>query len=472
MGVALGWMALALAVVGGAPDAGQGGVPIRYSVRFVEVEGLGWRDTALARMTPVTRQGAATVWTAPSDVAKRLISCAAKSPSARVTEVPKVTAFSGATAHITTRASTRQFVTQVAWDRDQGTGEARSESVRTGWAVTMAGRKLDQGILVQMVLQDTQILAVHRVALSGKPAPTDPAAKKASYDPLKTGADAAPCCSSATGGSCCAVSEAPKAAVEVPEIGSQEVAGEWVIPKDGVLLVSFGPHTVADKDGKAVIRERLAIVEADEAAAPIGATVPHQAPWGSPVYRVVPVLPAPTAMAAAPAMASPSAAPAPIAVPAAPAAAMPPMPSRSIPQGYHADGKAAELPPLPPDEADADDDDDSSASAETRPSPQAKKLRKPGAKRVEKPEPPADTAMKKVQFSIANFQAIPSLFHQVSDQTVGLQFLLPIKPVSVKLPFNRRLELEIYGKVVHAPEPAHGSADLARKPAADGATTK
>ncbi len=28
-------------------------------------------------------------------------------------------------------------------------------------------------------------------------------------------------------------------------------------------------------------------------------------------------------------------------------APMPPVPSRSIPQGYHIDGKAADLPPLP-----------------------------------------------------------------------------------------------------------------------------
>ena len=82
MGVALGWMALALAVVG-APEAGRGGVPIKYTVRFVEVEGLGWREAVFARLTPVTRQGAATVWTAPSDVAKRMVQYAAKCPAAQ-----------------------------------------------------------------------------------------------------------------------------------------------------------------------------------------------------------------------------------------------------------------------------------------------------------------------------------------------------------------------------------------------------
>ena len=35
--------------------------------------------------------------------------------------------------------------------------------------------------------------------------------------------------------------------------------------------------------------------------------------------------------------------------------------------------------------------------------------------------------------------------------SVGLQFLLPIKPLSLKLPFGQRLELEIYGRVVSEP---------------------
>ena len=43
-----------------------------------------------------------------------------------------------------------------------------------------------------------------------------------------------------------------------------EVAGEWLIPNDGVLIVSMGVHTVADSSGKAVVRERLAVIEASE----------------------------------------------------------------------------------------------------------------------------------------------------------------------------------------------------------------
>jgi hypothetical protein len=154
-----------------------------------------------------------------------------------------------------------------------------------------------------------------------------------------------------------------------------------------------------------------------------------------------------------------------------PVAPMPPVPSRSIPQGYHLDGKAAELPPLPADQ----DDDDSSESAEPRPSPQTRPMPQPEPAPAPeaKPEPSrpsGDTAARKAQYSVPGFPTIPAMFQ--SGSSVGLQFLVPIKPVFFKLPFDRRLELEIYGRVVRNPAPPRSAAELATKPAKAGATTK
>ena len=96
---------------------GRGGVPIKYTVRFVEVEGLGWRDAVFTRLTPVTRQGAATVWTAPADVAKRMVAQRGEEPGRRDRlQAPAVTAWSGMPAHIATRDN-RQLVTQVCLER-------------------------------------------------------------------------------------------------------------------------------------------------------------------------------------------------------------------------------------------------------------------------------------------------------------------------------------------------------------------
>jgi hypothetical protein len=35
----------------------------------------------------------------------------------------------------------------------------------------------------------------------------------------------------------------------------------------------------------------------------------------------------------------------------------------------------------------------------------------------------------------------------------GLQFLMPIKPLSIKLPFNQKLEIDVIGKVVPDTDP-------------------
>ena len=59
--------------------------------------------------------------------------------------------------------------------------------------------------------------------------------------------------------------------------------------------------------------------------------------------------------------------------------------------------------------------------------------------------------------------AMPAVF-LAANPTVGLQFLMPIKAVSLKLPFNRRLEIEIFGRIIRNPEPAEASAELVAKP--------
>ncbi len=183
--------------------------------------------------------------------------------------------------------------------------------------------------------------------------------------PLRAGAAAASAdqgCAK-TGDCCVTVSydskdqDVAKVAVDVPEIGTQEVAGEWLIQPGEVLLVSFGAYTAANADGKAVVKERLAMIEAEAVAA-----------------LAVPFPPRPAAMLPVP-VPNVSAMPRlplepPPAVPPAAAMPMPVVPSRTIPQGVHADGTAAELPPLPADEME---DDPSTESSEPRPSPQMKR---------------------------------------------------------------------------------------------------
>ncbi len=615
MGLALGWMAIALAGLAGTPQTERTNGPIRYTVRFVEADGLGWREGVFTRLTPVSRQGAATIWTAPRAVMPKLLESATKDSGSNGWMSPIMSARPGAPVHFAIRKN-QQLVTQVAWNGDDRPEMAKSETVRTGPVGTMTGRQIDQGVLVQLVLEDTEVRAVHRVTLAGaeahncqatpsaaamvkpqafigqgkaagltayayqiqdsqaggccssatcgtetkavktgaeqsvdrvlvlslppliespmpcethphgtiseirikgsatipveiikakllsktgqpidmhkidadikslmhakwfsdvqvyyapfqdgrrslyfevheKPAPThaDPATETCPNAPAAVNSTAstdcasqkdeviqahlerispasAVCTSSTSSVACVKGDETRAVAIEVPEIDSQEIMGEWLVPKDGILLVSFGPHTVADKDGKAVVRERLAIVEAEgitDGAVQRTSRVPGFVP--SPRS----VLP--------PATAAPRTIPAPVVAPKVPIA-VPVPPSRSIPQGAHPDGTPAELPPLPADEIETPHP---SQSAEPSPSPQIKKTQPPA-------NPESDSQAKKTGYQTTpTSTAIPGMF--LATPNVGLQFLVPFKPISFQLPFNRRLEIEILGRVVPNPEP-------------------
>jgi hypothetical protein len=59
--------------------------------------------------------------------------------------------------------------------------------------------------------------------------------------------------------------------------------------------------------------------------------------------------------------------------------------------------------------------------------------------------------MNKTEYQAPRFPAIPTLFQPMPS--IGLQFLVPLKVLSLQLPFNRRLEIEIFGRVVRNTEP-------------------
>jgi hypothetical protein len=486
MGVALGWVAFALAGVAAAPHPERQPQQITYTVKYVQTEGLGWREVVFTRLKPVSRQGAATIWTVPRDATTQLVEQVIKHPTGAVLQAPKITAFGGVAASVHSR-SNHKLVTQVGWNGDDHAAEAATENVRVGWHTTMVGRKLDQGILVQVVLEDTQIRAVHHVNLPAHVRMVyQPESLKPESTPKSEGAavSRSPVVASGTqkaagltayayswkakkaesgdekcaeSEDCCEATECTSkdrevrtVAIDVPEIGSQEVAGEWLIPNGECLLVSFGAFTVADKDGKAIVKERLAIIGAEETTE--ATAFPRATALASPGTRPMPIYVAP--MTTPPPIGRPV--PAPV-VPLPPVAGgpaptplgalplpVPAVPSRSFPQGVHADGKIADLPKLPDDEAD--DATFSSESAEPLPSPQTKQ---PIPAKPSKPatKPTADGGATKAEFVAPKAPSL-SLTSFFPTSTGGMQFLLPIKPFTLKLPFNQKLQIEILGKVV------------------------
>ena len=474
MSIALGWLAV-LASMAGAPVPRVDGPSITYQFQVIELHGLQWREGTVHGLKPVTSRGGVTVWTAPADFLKQLPEGAGK----KVLNAPRITACSRAAAHITTRRN-HPYVTQVAWRGESAAPRQTTETVREGLAATVSGRSIDQGVLVQLVIEDTEVRSVHTLTLpdpaqphvarteldctdgdiwigaqripvkdfelrmacpaempnstqafcpAACPAATvDAATKQAAWQPSTKEAccaDDKACavqCHPVRRACCCqkkstwTAKPARSAQVQVPEIGRAEIAGEWLIPHDEVLLVGFGPHTVADKDGKAVVRERLAMITVNEVDMP--KVDADSEPLGLPL--TMPKVARPTTAA----LPSPA------------------LPSRSLPQGIHADGTPAELPPLPDDDKVTPAPDE---SAEPRPSPQKHKTQSSKAP-VARPAAPSDSKAAKAMFSLPK-----NLFSPAAMPAIGipkLQFTMPLEPFEMRLPFNQKLQLELIGRVV------------------------
>jgi hypothetical protein len=474
MSIALGTLAVVLAGLGGPNPPRSEGPEISYQFKMIELRGLEWRTACGQGLKPVASRDGVAVWTAPRDFLKSL-------PAGTVTEpltAPRLVAYENAVAHITSRRS-QPFVTQAAWRGDQDSARETTEMVREGMAATIRGRRIDQGVLAYLVIENTEVRAVHTVELparklaqqspvaskvagacdmacaaAGHVKACDQAVTQAAFDPVPDQA----CCATqvAKAAGCgaaksaeCAMSHRTEALngsggqahattgqsvqLRVPEIGRGEIAGEWLIPRDEVLLVGFGPHTVADKDGKAVIREQLALITAEE-------VVPRAAHGELEVPTPPHAMPRLARPAEATASASPST-----------ALPMPAVPSRSLPQGVNADGTAADLPPLP-DEVKPETS--SSESSDPRPSPQAKRPQPEASPTGKAPAKPA--AVKDAKATKAAFGFPGGLFRPAGLPTIGLpnlQFMLPLKPFELKLPLNQKLQLELIGRVVPDTDP-------------------
>jgi hypothetical protein len=142
--------------------------------------------------------------------------------------------------------------------------------------------------------------------------------------------------------------------IEVPEVAHASAAGEWLVPNDSSLVVSLGAQTTADEQGKAVVVERLVLIE----ARPVTDASVNETAMTQPFSLVAPNRPVSTARDLAPAGQPGGTKP----------MAMPSVPSRSLPQALAADGSPVELPPLPDD---ASTPASTSGSAEPCASPQA-----------------------------------------------------------------------------------------------------
>src|SRR5206468_2555822 len=131
---------------------------IQYQVRVLEMDGLGWRESLYSRLRPVAHQGSTTVWTAGRDLTRALADRAV-----RVVTGPRVVAPSEVTAQVA-QSSIRKVASRWTRHADGPIDRAITvaytpdlEELRDGYQLTVSGRKIDQGILARMVVDETRV---------------------------------------------------------------------------------------------------------------------------------------------------------------------------------------------------------------------------------------------------------------------------------------------------------------------------
>ncbi|WP_406700807.1 hypothetical protein V5E97_18630 [Singulisphaera sp. Ch08] len=292
-----------IALLGADSSPNRGTPPIQYRVKLLEMDGLKWRESIYARLQPVARQGSCVIWTANQEVIKPLVDRAS-----RVLMSPQLMADPDAVAAYSQR-TTRKVASQLTRHADGPLDHAVAvayttdhEDLREGCQFTMSGRKLDQGMLVRMVVEEVKVTAVHQVKLAEFVPKKDEQGEQTILNPK----------------------------LDVPEVVRGTLEGEWLIPNGGVLVASLGAHTLDDGTGKAIVRERLMLIEASPAS--VRTTVDLTQAVGRSFTYVAP--------------ARVSTIPMPDRIPAM-AGQVPAMPSRSLPMARTADGTPVPLPPLP-----------------------------------------------------------------------------------------------------------------------------
>ena len=264
MSIALGLLAVAL--TGEAP-------PVSYTVKFVDIHGLQWRGDLFHQLRPVPREGV-TAWLADREAIQALTDRVQADPTSSLTQAPRVTADEGAPALVET-GSTIHYIAGLERIADGPPLKAskvsflpREGQVKEGLRATLAARADGEGMLVKVAAEESRCLAMHTFRVTDGVAGATPQSRPTTL----TGT------------------------VQVPEVETSRVEGEWAIPKGEFLIVSLGAHSPGGTRGKNAVRDRLVIIEATRSpadaapkaaqAAPVPAA-PEPDPRGPVAFSVV-----------------------------------------------------------------------------------------------------------------------------------------------------------------------------------------
>jgi hypothetical protein len=252
----------------GVPGPKSGPV-VAFEIRDIRVSSPEWRGKLLPRLQPVTRQEGTAVWSLdPAGFTELIEFCHADARS-NIVQAPKMSARVGEPARMTSE-ETVQYVASLKRVADgppnQSTRlalEPQVDKVHNGVRVNILSSQLKgQNLFARVVIDENRLVALHTATYTEgvKPKPdVDPEVSKASFlDRLNPNHGPHGAVINAT--------------IQVPEVDSRRVEGEWQIPSEGALLVTLGPRAVHEKGFRKGYEEHLIAITARPVAEP------HEAP--------------------------------------------------------------------------------------------------------------------------------------------------------------------------------------------------
>ncbi|APW59365.1 hypothetical protein [Paludisphaera borealis] len=275
-------LAVAAAVETFTSTAPAGPVPkIAFEVHDITVASPDWRGKMLAQLEPVARQEGSAVWALDQKALADLLKYCQNDARCNVVQSPRMISNVGEPARMTNETSVK-YVAHLKRVSDgppnEGTHIAfvpEIGEVHDGIRVNVTSSQLKGQILfAKVAIEQNQVLAFLTTTYTEGVKPQSKDKEKEKDDPgvVKTSllerlrpehANAA----------------SINGTIQIPEVVSKRIEGEWMIPSEGALLVSMGPAPRRhDKGLRQSYQERLVAITARPAPEPPIVTVPAPAP--------------------------------------------------------------------------------------------------------------------------------------------------------------------------------------------------
>ncbi len=213
---------LALGFLNGPADAkasAQASTSYRTAVYWMS--GFDLRETMFADSDPVARRGNATIWVAKKATGELVKKRSSRSEAHSTIIAPAILVEDGQEGVIHLE-STKTLKTSLARHADGPMNHAsevaytpKDERIPETFDLKIHGRRMDQGMLITLCLDDHHIATTHAMVVAERVHSGDKSGEASSI----------------------------KTTIEVPEISANHVDGEWMLKPDEVLIVSLGMCT-------------------------------------------------------------------------------------------------------------------------------------------------------------------------------------------------------------------------------------